>query len=78
MSEECWEKGEDEVNHSEDRDGHDDDLRDFIIDREKEFAETNEEKKDCGVQHDGYVFDHPAYMEISNAFEKERAHSDTT
>ena len=77
MSVYCWEKGEDEVDRSKDTDDHDDNLRDFVIDSEKEFAETSEEKKDCGVQHDGKIFDNPAYMEISNALEKERAHSDT-
>lgn len=73
-----WEKGEGEVDRGEDRDDHDDNLRDFVIDGKKEFAETSEEKEDCGVQHDGNVFDHPAYMEITDTLEKERTHSDTT
>ena len=71
MSEYCWEKGEDEVDHSNDSDDYDDNLRDLVIDSKKEVDQASEEKEDCDVQHDGYVFDHPAYMECLNAFEKE-------
>jgi len=44
----------------------------------KEFDEASEEKEDCRVQHDGGIFDYPAYMEILNAVEKERTNSDAT
>jgi len=77
VSEYYWQKGEDAVEGHKDGDGHEDDVRDFVIDSEKEFDQADEEKADCRVQDDGDIFDHPVYMELCNAFVKERTSSDT-
>jgi hypothetical protein len=42
-------------------DGHEDNVRDFIIECEKEFDETSQEKEGCRMQKDGDVFDEPAH-----------------
>jgi hypothetical protein len=39
-----------DVEGRKDGDGHEDNVRDFIIECEKEFDKTGEEKEDCRVQ----------------------------
>ena len=49
-------EGEDrdeDVDGRNDRDGHEDNVRDFIAKCEKESDEAGEEKEDCRVQQDG-------------------------
>jgi hypothetical protein len=61
--EEC----EGDVAGRKDGDGHEDKVRDFMIECEKEFDEAGKEKEDCRVQQEGDVFDHPAHVETMNA-----------
>jgi len=70
------EEGEVDVDGRKDGDGHEDNVRDFIIECEKEFDEAGKEKEDCRVQQEGDVFDHPAHVETMNARVEKSTNSD--
>ena len=72
------EEGEVDVDGRKDGDGHEDNVRDFIIECEKEFDEAGKEKEDCRVQQEGDVFDHPAHVETMNARVEKSTNSDAS
>jgi hypothetical protein len=42
-------EGKEDVEHRNDSGGHEDNIRDFIVECEEEFDEAGEEKEDCRV-----------------------------
>lgn len=71
------ETGEEEVNGRKDTDDCKDNVRDLVVDIEKEYDEASKEKEDRRVQKEGDVFNYEANMEFFDAGEKKGANSDT-
>ena len=70
------ESGEDDVKCSKETGDCKDNLRDFVVDRKKEFDEAGKKKEDCRVQQEGDVLNDQANLELFNAVEKECTNSD--